>query len=274
MFLSRLIMLLEWTKVVTWLIQILCKAPFYALIIVDYFQLEMHLYASTAFIEAFFPAIESFLLLIFSNKNTILMFSVIFICLYFLCALGNFQMFNNEADIITFVVFILFFVVNLLFEIVCIFEIMTLSSSSFQSSFFVRKLFLSLARLSFVFSVICLVEFIHKEQLLQNRTERQVLWLSVSTIAIVLYTYYVSYQLNNEVSVTFLLSIFLVCILWILFILNFKAAYAATALIVVFSIYCFFWYKLYAVKLISITVAEFMSQFTMVGALLFAVGHK
>ena len=142
MFLSRLIMLLEWTKVVTWLIQILCKAPFYALIIVDYFQLEMHLYASTAFFEASFPAIESFLLLIFSNKNTILVFSVIFICLHFLCALGNFQMLNNEVEnIITFVVFILFFVVNLLFEIFCIFEIMTLSSSSFQSSFFVRKLF-------------------------------------------------------------------------------------------------------------------------------------
>ena len=274
MFLSRLIMLLEWKKVVAWVIQILCKAPFCALIIVDYINLEIRFYVPIALLEVFFSAIESFLVLIFSNKNTILVFSVIVILFTFVGAFGNILELQFIVENgITFGILFLFIVFNLLFEIVCIFVIITQSSSSFQFSFFVRKLFLSVAKLILVGIVLSFVQFIHNEQILQSRSDRMVLWIIMNTIAISLYMYNISYQLNNEVSWIFLLSIFLICILWIIVMTDCKSAYAATALIVVFIIHCFFWYKLYAVKLISLTVAEFFSQFTLVGALLFAVGH-
>ena len=97
MFFSRLVMLLDRKKAVTWIIQILCKVPFYTLI-VDYFKSELRLYTHAVFLEAFFPAIESLLILIVSNKNTILMFTVIFIFLCLFCAVGLFKQLTNKPD--------------------------------------------------------------------------------------------------------------------------------------------------------------------------------
>ena len=268
-------MLLEWKKVVTWIIQILCKMPFYALI-VKYFKSELRFYTHAVFLEDYFSAIVSFLILTVSNKNTIMVFTVIFIVICPLCAIEVFKQLNNKSDnnyTVT-VVFILFFVINFLFEIISIFVIITLPTYSFQSSFFLRKLSLSAAKFVLITLVFGFVGDVHNEQQLQSRSGWKVLWIIINTVTIVLYTYNVSYQLNNELSVIFLLSIFVVYILWILVIRNCKAACAALALIVVFSVHCFFWYKLNAVKLISLTVAEFISQFTMIGALLFAVAHS
>ena len=96
-------------------------------------------------------------------------------------------------------------------------------------------------------------------------------WKLRTFLVIVLYIYiYISYQFTTSfsfvvVSIVVLISSFFIfkCSL---------SAYIATSLIVLFLVFNIVLYKLWTVELFSVPTAEFLSQFTIIGSLLYTVG--
>ena len=129
---------------------------------------------------------------------------------------------------------------------------------------FVWKFYLLLFKILVTFAI----QIVAAKSLTKER-QRQC-WNFLNFLAIVLYIIDISYQFT--ISFSFVVVSIVVFISAFFFFKRSVSKYIAASLIILFLVFNIVWYELWTVELFSMPVAKFLSQFTIVGSLLYTVG--
>ena len=206
--------------------------------------------------------------------------------------LPKYQLTSEDEGIVTskikpfFVLFVRFFIIiDIIFEIVSCFFIFLYSTpvapsvivdasmyalvrrpaENSKEIYFIWKALFTAFKANFVYIVIQSVQF---DSLPKERQRRY--WNFINFLVIVLCIIDTSYQFT--ISFSFIVISIVVFISAFFIFKRSVSAYIATSLIVLFLVLNILWYELWTVGLFSVPVAEFLSQFTIVGSLWYAVG--
>ena len=140
------------------------------------------------------------------------------------------------------------------------------------SALYPKDIYFILKILCFSFKILVVnnaVQIIIASYSISKEAQRES-WKLRNFIVIVLYIIDISYQFTTSFSFVVVSIVVFISLFFI-----FKrslSAYIAASLIVLFLVFNIVWYELWTVELFSVPTAEFLSQFTIIGSLLYTVG--
>ena len=261
----------EWKMIAKWVIHTLCKLPLY-IYFVDYYKLELlRYYFFLLLLDSLFVVLGSLLMLILSNENTLLLLNILLILMHISSSLLIFNECMYKTTHINDVLFLAFYNFNYVLEITLMFVVKLLfkDHNNFPSIYFARKLIFSLVNLSISVAVYRLSVYLSYAQI--GMYDWRLIWKSCNALFTFLYICGISYELDNKLSLTFIFAVIVTLTSLTLINTNHKSHYAAAVLFVLFTAYNVSKYKLWTVQLVSVPMAEFFGQFTLIGALLYSI---
>ena len=259
----------EWKMIAKWVIHTLCKLPLY-IYFVDYYKLELlRYYFFLLLLDPLFVVLGSLLMLILSNENTLLLLNIPLIFVHISSSLVIFNEYTKTKHIND-VLFLASYNFNYVLEITLMFVIKLLKEhNNFPSIYFARKLIFSLVNLSISSAVYRLSFYLSYAQI--RMYDWRFIWKLCNALFTFLYICGISYELDNKLSLAFIFALIVILISLTLITTNHKSHYAAAILFVLFTAYNVSKNKLWTVQLVSVPMAEFFSQFTLIGALLYSI---